>query len=98
MCQLLVNLLTYFPFALQPFINEILAAGNPKLASLFIPKCTNVTVEERVELWIKCGLISRAAEEAAKARNLKLLESLRDKATGQAATDVERLIQQVSKR
>jgi hypothetical protein len=43
-------------------------------------------------------LIVRAAEEAAKVRNLRLLESLREKATGQAATEVERLIQQVSKR
>jgi len=51
-----------------------------------------------VELWTKCGLIAKAAEEAAKARNLRLLESLRDKATGQAATEVERLIQQVSKK
>ncbi|KAH0002331.1 vacuolar protein sorting-associated protein 16, partial [Aureobasidium melanogenum] len=86
------------PIGWEPFVNEILSAGNPKLASLFIPKCTSLTVEERVELWTKCGLIVRAAEEAAKARNLRLLESLRDKATGQAATEVERLIQQVSKK
>lgn len=51
-----------------------------------------------MELWVKCGLIVRAAEEAAKARNLRLLESLREKATGQAASDVERFIQQVSKK
>ncbi|KAG9823679.1 vacuolar protein sorting-associated protein 16, partial [Aureobasidium melanogenum] len=86
------------PIGWEPFVNEILSAGNPKLASLFIPKCTSLTVEERVELWTKCGLIVRAAEEAAKARNLRLLESLREKATGQAATEVERLIQQVSKK
>ena len=83
---------------MKPFINEILAAGNPKLASLYIPKCTTLTVEERVELWTKCGLVVRAAEEAAKAKDLKLLESLRDKATGQASTEVERYIQQLQKR
>lgn len=82
----------------QPFVNEILGAGNSKLASVYIPKCTDLTVEERVELWTKCGLIAKAGEEAVKAKNLPLLEDLRQKATGQAATEIERMIGQLRRR
>lgn len=82
----------------QPFVNEILGAGNSKLASVYIPKCTDLTIEERVELWTKCGLIAKAGEEAVKAKNLPLLEDLRQKATGQAATEIERMIGQLRRR
>lgn len=82
----------------KPFVSEILSAGNSKLASVFIPKCIGLGVEERVELWTKCGLIVKAGEEALKAKNLPLLEDLRQKATGQASTEIERMIGQLRRR
>lgn len=76
----------------------MLGAGSPKLASTFIPKCTNVQPSERIEMWVKCGMIVKAGEEAAKAKDIDTLESLRDKATGQQAGEIERLISQLRPR
>lgn len=81
----------------QPFFNEILGAGNPKVASLFIPKCTNLTVAERIEMWVKCGLVTKAGEEALKAKDRLALEDLRTKATGNSALDIDRMIAQLQK-
>jgi hypothetical protein len=63
-----------------------------------VPKCTGLTLEERIELWIKCGNIKAAGEEALKAKNLPALEGLRNKASGPAALDIDRMIAQLSKR
>jgi len=76
----------------------MLGAGNPKIASLFIPKCTNLTVQERIEMWLKCGMVSKAGEEALKAKDRNALEDLRDKAEGQAALDIDRMIKQLVRR
>lgn len=86
------------PIGWEPFFNEILSAGNAKLAGTFVPKCTNLTLEERTELWEKCGLLNRAGEEALKAKNMALLQTLRGKANGQQALDIDRMIAQLSKR
>lgn len=91
---LLTHLLT---LPTQPFFNEILGAGNPKTASLFISKCTSLTMPERAEMWIKCGMISKAGEEALKARDRGMLEDLRTKATGNFALDIDRMIAQLQK-
>jgi vacuolar protein sorting-associated protein 16 len=82
----------------QPFYSEVLGAGNTRLASTFIPKCTNVPAFERVEMWVKCGLVVRAGEEALKAKDLNALELLRSKATGQQAGEIERMINQLRPR
>lgn len=86
------------PIGWQPFFNGLLAAGNPKLASLFVPKCQGTTSEERIEMWIKCGMVKEAAQEAHKQKDLKALEELRSKASrpGDAA-EVERLINTLRK-
>jgi hypothetical protein len=76
----------------EPFFNEILAAGNTRVASVFIAKCTGLEVKERVEMWCKCGLLVKAGEEAFKAKDRGLLEEVRGKAGGSAAVEVERLI------
>ncbi|KAK5167664.1 Vacuolar protein sorting-associated protein 16 [Saxophila tyrrhenica] len=76
----------------EPYFNEILGAGNPKVAALFIPKCTNLAVNERIEMWLKCGLVKNAAEEALKAKDREKLEELRGKASGQGVVEVERMI------
>jgi hypothetical protein len=80
------------PIGWEPFFNEVLAAGNTRVASMFIPKCTQLTVQERVDMWVKCGLLVKAGEEASKAKDRELLLSLRDKASGSAAVEIERLI------
>jgi vacuolar protein sorting-associated protein 16 len=82
----------------QPFYNETLGAGNTRLASTFIPKCTNLTVPERVEMWVKCGMLVKAGEEALKAKDLALLQDLSSKATGQQAVEIERMITQLKPR
>jgi hypothetical protein len=59
---------------------------------VFIPKCTTLTVPERVDMWIKCGLMVKAGEEAFKAKDRELLEGIRGKAGGSAQVEVERLL------
>jgi hypothetical protein len=86
------------PIGWEPFFNALLQAGNPKLASSFISKVSGVDGKERVEMWVKCGMIREAAQEAAKAKDIKALEELRGKATRPGdATEVERLISQIRK-
>ncbi|KAF1346074.1 Vps16, N-terminal region-domain-containing protein [Delphinella strobiligena] len=86
------------PIGWEPFVNEILSAGNSKLASVFIPKCSGLSVEDRIELWMKCGLVVKAAEEALKAKNIDALEQLRDKASGQSVTEIDKMIKQLTRR
>jgi hypothetical protein len=80
------------PIGWEPFFNEVLAAGNTRVASVFIPKCTDLTVAQRVDMWVKCGLFVKAGEEAFKAKDRALLEDLRGKAGGSAAVEIERLV------
>ena len=84
------------PIGWEPFFNACIAAGNPRVAALFVPKCTGLAVSDRVEMWIKCGLVGKAAEEAFKAKDRALLEGLRDKVGGpdaaSVATDIERYL------
>ncbi|SMY21189.1 unnamed protein product [Zymoseptoria tritici ST99CH_1A5] len=85
------------PIGWEPFFNEILGAGQPKVASIFIPKITSVSIAERVEMWVKCGLVVKAGEEALKAKDRALLEDLRTKATGNSVLDIDRMIAQLQK-
>ncbi len=82
----------------QPFFNEILSAGNTKLASAFIPKCTNLPVSDRIDMWVKCGMVIKAAEEALKSKDVSSLEMLKDKASGTAVNEIERMISQLRRR
>lgn len=86
------------PIGWEPFFNETLGAGNSRVASNFIPKCTALTPAERVEMWIKCGLLVKAGEEAVKAKDRALLETVREKASGSAAVELERMLGMMSKR
>ncbi|KIV93309.1 hypothetical protein PV10_04533 [Exophiala mesophila] len=86
------------PIGWEPFYNEVLGAGNTRLAASFIPKCTNLQPSERIEMWVKCGLISKAGEEAVKSKDLNALELLRDKANGQQLVEIERMITQLRPR
>ena len=46
-------------------------------------------------MWVKCGMITRAGEEAVKAKDVNALELLRDKADGQQLVEIERMLNQV---
>jgi len=81
----------------QPYFNEILGAGNTKLAAMFIPKCTNLNVAERIEMWLKCGMMKQAGEEALKAKDRSALEDLRERADGNVQRDIEIMIAQLGK-
>lgn len=43
-------------------------------------------------MWLKCGLVKNAGEEALKAKDKNALEELREKASGGALVDIERMI------
>ena len=45
-------------------------------------------------MWLKCGMVNKAGEEALKAKDRKALEELRGKATGnpQMQVEIERMI------
>ncbi|CAL5870858.1 uncharacterized protein PFLUO_LOCUS5099 [Penicillium psychrofluorescens] len=86
------------PIGWEPFYNEILGAGNTKLASMFVPKCTNLPVADRIEMWVKCGMIVKAAEEAHKAKDVNTLETLQTRASGPAVSEIERMINQLRPR
>ncbi|KAK4944573.1 Vacuolar protein sorting-associated protein 16 [Elasticomyces elasticus] len=86
------------PIGWEPFYNEVLGAGNTRLASSFIPKSTNLQPAERIEMWVKCGMVVKAGEEAVKAKDLNSLESLRDKASGQQQVEIERMLTQLRPR
>ena len=73
----------------------MLGAGNTKLASAFIPKCTNLEAAQRVDMWVKCGMIVKAGEEALRAKDLKSLEDLRGKASGNTVGEIDRMINQL---
>lgn len=73
----------------------MLGAGNTRLASTFIPKCTTVPPAERIEMWVKCGMVVKAGEEAVKAKDLNALELLRSKASGPQLGGLERMVNQL---
>jgi hypothetical protein len=54
----------------EPYFNAVLGAGNTKLAGVFVAKCTGLTAQERSEMYVKCGMVDRAGEELAKAKDL----------------------------
>lgn len=64
---------------------------------MFIPKCTNLTASDRIEMWLKCGMIKQAGEEALRAKDRNALEDLRAKASGNLQLDIDRMIAQLQK-
>lgn len=77
----------------EPYFNEILGAGNTKLAGgVFVAKCTGLTARERSDMWVKCGMITKAGEELLKARDAEALEDLRARASGGGVGDIDRMI------
>jgi len=85
------------PIGWDAFFNEILGAGNVKLAGSVVPKCTGLTGRERGDMFVKCGMVVKAGEEALKGKDREGLEALRAKASGREVAEIERMISQLSK-
>ena len=84
------------PIGWIPYYNEILGAGNTKLAGQFVAKCTTLTPQERSEMWAKCGMVTEAGKELAKAKDVNGLELLRSKTSdGFSQMELERLLGQL---
>lgn len=63
-----------------------------------MPKCTALSPAERVDMWLKCGMVGKAGEEALRAKDRTLLEGLRAKApAGAPQMEIERLIGMMGK-
>ncbi|KAL3423212.1 vacuolar protein sorting-associated protein [Phlyctema vagabunda] len=69
------------PIGWEPFFTQILSAGNPKLASVFIAKASS-TLEPgmSIGMYEKCGMRVKAAEEAVKFKDVEAIERLRSAA------------------
>ena len=81
------------PIGWEPYFNEILGAGNSKLAGSFVAKCANLTAQERSEMWVKCGMVVRGGEELLKAKDLNNLEVLKSKTNDRMAVmELDRMI------
>ena len=47
----------------------VLQAGNPRLASVFVSKCTGLEPGATIAMFEKCGMRVRAAEEAVRLKD-----------------------------
>ncbi|QUC22005.1 uncharacterized protein UV8b_06246 [Ustilaginoidea virens] len=77
----------------EPFYNLTLQAGNPRLAAVFVSKCTGLERGERISMYEKCGMRVRAAEEAVRLKNMEAWERLLEAAGrgSQEGREIERL-------
>ncbi|KAH7308157.1 Vps16, N-terminal region-domain-containing protein [Stachybotrys elegans] len=81
------------PIGWEPFYNMTLQAGNPRLAAVFIPKCTNLEPGESITMYEKCGMRIKAAEEAIKLKDPHAFTKILEAAgrTTQEGREIERL-------
>ncbi|UNI16382.1 Vacuolar protein sorting-associated protein 16 [Purpureocillium takamizusanense] len=81
------------PIGWEPFFNLTLQAGNPRLAAVFIPKCTGLEPGETIIMYEKCGMRVRAAEEAVRLRDQGAWQRLLEAAGrgSQEGREIERL-------
>ncbi|POR34708.1 Putative vacuolar protein sorting-associated protein 16 [Tolypocladium paradoxum] len=81
------------PIGWEPFFNLTLQAGNPRLAAVFVPKCTGLEPGETITMYEKCGMRVRAAEEAVRLKDAEAWQRLLE-AAGRGSHDgreIERL-------
>ncbi|KJZ74753.1 hypothetical protein HIM_05870 [Hirsutella minnesotensis 3608] len=81
------------PIGWEPFFNLTLQAGNPRTAAVFIPKCTGLPAGETVNMYEKCGMRLKAAEEAVRLKDAEAWQRLMDAAGrgSQEGREIERL-------
>jgi len=84
----------------QPFFNQVIQAGNAKLAATFIPKCTGLEPSQIIAMYEKCGMRVKAAEEAVKVKDMDAWRTLLEAAGRNTAEgkEIERLGLTVFKR
>lgn len=84
----------------QPFYNLTLQAGNPRVASAFVPKCTNLEHGAAITMYEKCGMRVKAAEEAVKTKDAESWARLLEAAgrNTQEGREIEKLGHAVFKR
>ena len=82
----------------EPYFNAVLGAGNTKLAGAFVGKCTNLTPQERSEMYVKCGLVEKAGEELVKAKDLAGLDALKSKTGDREGAVLDRMIRSLKPR
>lgn len=72
-------------------------AGNPRLAAVFIPKCTGLEHGATIAMYEKCGLRVKAAEEAVKLRDQEAWAGLLEAAgrNSNEGREIEKLGQNV---
>lgn len=85
------------PIGWEAFFNEVLGAGNQKLAGVFVPKCTGLTAQERSQMWVKTGMTIKAGEELVRVKDVAGLEELMGKARAGEAVEIERMLGQLRK-
>ncbi|KAK3692170.1 Vps16, N-terminal region-domain-containing protein [Podospora appendiculata] len=81
------------PIGWEPFYNQTLLAGNPRLAAVFVPKCTGLEPGQAITMYEKCGMRVKAAEEAVKIKDAEAWSRLLE-AAGRGTTEgreIERL-------
>ena len=84
------------PIGWEPYFNTLLGAGNTKLAGAFVAKCTTLTAQQRSEMWVKCGMVTEAGRELAKAKDVNALEILRSQTSDRnAQIELERMLGQL---
>ncbi|KAL8936002.1 MAG: hypothetical protein Q9211_004401 [Gyalolechia sp. 1 TL-2023] len=86
------------PIGWEAFFNEVLGAGNQKLAALFVPKCTGLTAQERSEMFVKSGMVGKAGEELVRVKDVNGLKELRGKARAGEEMEIDRMIAQFRSR
>jgi len=77
----------------QPFFNQTLQAGNPRLAAAFVPKCTGLEPATIMAMYEKCGMRVKAAEEAVRVKDAEAWAKLLEAAgrNTQEGREIERL-------
>jgi hypothetical protein len=82
-----------FKPVLKPFFNLTLQAGSPRVAAIFVPKCTGLEPGETINMYEKCGMRIKAAEEAVRLKNVEAWERLLEAAGrgSQEGREIERL-------
>ncbi len=85
------------PIGWEAFFNEVLGAGNHKLAGLFVSKCTALSAQQRSDMWVKCGMVVKAGEELVKVKDVNGLEELRGKAKAGEVAEIEKMIGQFAR-
>lgn len=85
--------IVWLTFFHQPFYKLILQAGNPRLASQFVPKCTGLEQGEAIEMYEACGMRVKAAEEAVRIKDAESWQRLLELAGRgtQEGREIERL-------